>query len=275
MTESAQEPRLGLSAYAGPDAAYWLGQAGFWIDLGGQRLLIDPYLSDSLARKYAGTIFPHIRMMPPPVTPEQLPKPDAVLVTHAHSDHMDGDTLSVLAARFGALLFIVPAAEEQTARKRIGPKARLALVDSGDHVSVGAVSISVFPAAHETRKRDQAGRDHYLGYGISCAGKRLYHSGDCVPFEDLETLVRAYRPDLAFLPINGRDAERAANGVPGNMTLDEAIALCQACQIARLVPHHFGMFAFNTADALALARAECHSAPPTLQLPSPLSPIPL
>ncbi len=45
----------------------WLGQAGFVVRAGGQRLLIDPYLSDHLGRKYAGKEFPHIRLMPPPV----------------------------------------------------------------------------------------------------------------------------------------------------------------------------------------------------------------
>ena len=73
---------------AGP-GLHWLGQAGFWIDTGAHRILIDPYLSDSLARKYAGQANDHRRMMPVPVVPEALPRPDVVLVTHAHTDHMD------------------------------------------------------------------------------------------------------------------------------------------------------------------------------------------
>lgn len=48
------------------------------------------------------------------------------------------------------------------------------------------------------------------------------------------------------MPVNGRDAARAADGVPGNFHLDEALALSAACPF--LVPHHFGMFAFNTID---------------------------
>jgi len=53
-----------------PDQAVglaWLGQAGFALRHTNHRLLIDPYLSDYLAHKYAGTDFPHVRMMPPPV----------------------------------------------------------------------------------------------------------------------------------------------------------------------------------------------------------------
>ena len=53
-----------------PDRAVglaWLGQAGFALRHAHHRLLIDPYLSDHLARKYAGTEFPHTRMMPAPL----------------------------------------------------------------------------------------------------------------------------------------------------------------------------------------------------------------
>ena len=89
---------------------YWLGQAGFLIRAGGRTLLIDPYLSDSLAEKYRGTRFPHERMMPPPIAIGELPPVDCVLVTHQHTDHMDPQTLAPIAKAFPACRFIVPRA---------------------------------------------------------------------------------------------------------------------------------------------------------------------
>ena len=56
-------------------ALAWLGQAGFLVRHAGLRLLIDPYLSDHLARKYAGTEFPHTRMMPAPLDAAAVPWP--------------------------------------------------------------------------------------------------------------------------------------------------------------------------------------------------------
>ena len=50
----------------------WLGQAGFVLRLGGHTVVIDPYLSDSLAAKYAGTLFEHNRAFSPPVDPTEL-----------------------------------------------------------------------------------------------------------------------------------------------------------------------------------------------------------
>lgn len=233
----------------------WLGQAGFWIETGTARLLIDPYLSDSLARKYAGQANDHRRMMPPPVLPEDLPRPDLVLVTHAHTDHMDPDTLAPLAARFPDLPFVAPAAREEIARTRIGATARLILADAGDVLApLPGLRITVLPAAHETKEEDAQGRHVFLGYGIAFGGVTIYHSGDCVPFDGLPAAVRALRPDIALLPVNGRDAARLAAGIPGNFTLAEAVDLARRAQAPFLVPHHFGMFAFNTCDPEAIDR---------------------
>ena len=85
----------GLRAEAGA-ALWWLGQAGFVVAQGGLRIVIDPYLSDSLAEKYRGKPHDHRRMMPPPVAPDKLTGIDWLLCTHGHTDHMDPGTIPPL-----------------------------------------------------------------------------------------------------------------------------------------------------------------------------------
>ncbi len=233
----------------GRPAIAWLGQAGFWIETGRHSILIDPYLSDSLARKYRGKANDHRRMMPVPVAPGHLPRPDLVLVTHAHTDHMDPDTLAPLAERFPDVPFVVPRARMSVARERIGSGANLIGMDAGEtSAPFAGLTITAFPAAHESLERDEDGSHVFLGYGIATAGIRLYHSGDTIPFAGLAEAVSGFRSDIALLPVNGRDEDRLAAGIPGNLTLTEALTLCRQAGIPYLIPHHFGMFAFNTID---------------------------
>ena len=89
----------------------WLGQAGFLVQTAGHVVLIDPYLSDSLAKKYRGQEFSYERLMPVPIGIAEIGRIDAVLCTHRHSDHMDPETLAAVTARHPACRFVVPAAE--------------------------------------------------------------------------------------------------------------------------------------------------------------------
>ena len=257
------ERAQGWPAPGAPGLA-WLGQAGFWIETGRHRVLIDPHLSDSLARKHAGRIHGHRRLMPVPIAPEALPRPDLVLVTHAHGDHMDPDTLGPLRRRFPDLPFVVPAARLDAARERIGAQASLVPADAGQVLEpLEGLLVTVFPAAHETLERDAGGRHPFLGYGLAWEGGRLYHSGDSVPFAELPALVAAFAPDLALLPVNGRDEARLSAGIPGNFHLEEAVDLARSARASVLVPHHWGLFAFNTADPAAVDRAAAGTRAPS------------
>lgn len=245
-----------LSAAApapGTLAAAWLGQAGFLVRTATHTLLIDPYLSDFLAKKYRGCEFPHERLMPPPLAVADVDRLDLVLCTHRHSDHMDPETLREIAARQPGCRFIIPAADEDHARGLGLPADRLLPIDAGETLSpVTTLTVTAVAAAHETLDRDAAGRCRFLGYVVRTKEIAVYHSGDTVVYHDLPTTLGRLGVDCAILPVNGRDEFRATRGVPGNMSAAEAIALCRTAGIPLLVPCHFGMFAFNTAMAADL-----------------------
>src|SRR3954453_5110565 len=73
---------------------WWLGQSGFLMQCHGRHVLFDPYLSDSLTNKYAGTDKPHVRISERIVAPERLDFIDVITSTHGHTDHLDGETLA-------------------------------------------------------------------------------------------------------------------------------------------------------------------------------------
>src|SRR4030081_1497573 len=72
---------------------WWLGQSGFLIQWNGHCVLLDPYLSDSLTKKYESTSKPHVRMSELVIDPGLLDCIDIVTSSHNHTDHLDAETL--------------------------------------------------------------------------------------------------------------------------------------------------------------------------------------
>jgi len=225
---------------------WWLGQSGFLLRSHGRHLLIDPYLSDSLTRKYAATDKPHVRMTARAIAPERLDFIDAVTSSHNHTDHLDAETLLPLLAANPQMTVIAPAANRAFAAERLGvEEARLTPIDDGGAVEVAGFRLHGVASAHETVERDQAGRARFLGYVVEFDGRRLYHSGDCVPYDGLAARLAGWRPDVALLPINGAAPERR---VAGNFNGAEAADLARAMRAKVAIPCHYEMFAFNTAS---------------------------
>ena len=252
LRTTAVDPDL-LSAMQNPPphgalAWWWLGQAGFALRFGPTLLLIDPYLSDSLAEKYRNSEFKHQRVMPIPVAPEAITGCAWVLCTHGHTDHMDAPTLRGLQQQ-STPRFLAPRAEMQRARERGVPADRLVTINAGETMPLtDSIAVEAIASAHERLETDADGNHKFLGYILTIGGVRIYHSGDTIPYPGLVETLADRAIDVAFLPINGRDARRLARGVPGNMTLEEALELCRAAHISHLVCHHFDLFDFNTID---------------------------
>jgi L-ascorbate metabolism protein UlaG (beta-lactamase superfamily) len=221
---------------ADPDRLHlwWLGQSGFLVAWQGRHLLLDPYLSDSLTRKYADTDKPHVRMTELVIEPERLDFVDVVTASHAHTDHLDPDTLHAVTAPL-----VAPAAHRELASERAG-REPLA-IDDGETVSVAGFDITAVPAAHDEIERDAGGRMLHLGYVVRTGPYAIYHAGDTIPYDAL--VARVGPVDVALLPINGRRPERR---VAGNLWGDEAAAIAHAVAARVAVPMHYEQFEFNT-----------------------------
>ncbi len=225
---------------------WWLGQSGFLIKWAGKHLLLDPYLSDSLTKKYAATKKPHIRMSELVMDPARLDFIDVVTSSHNHTDHLDGETLIPLMHANPALQIVIPEANRAFVAERI--KCDLDWptgLDAGQSTEIAGFKFTAVPAAHNEIDRDEQGRCHYLGYVVEFGDFRIYRSGDTLLYDGMEDLLRPFRVDAAFLPINGNDPKR---GVAGNLDCGEAAQLGKAIGAKLVVPCHYDMFTFNTAD---------------------------
>jgi len=215
---------------------WWLGQSGYLVQHEGRHLLLDPYLSDSLTRKYAGTDTPHVRMTRRVIAPDALPPVDVVTSTHNHTDHLDAETLGPVLDNGAAL--VCPAANAAFAQERLGRPPAVAL-GFGERVAIAGFELEAVPAAHP-----EPGPG-YAGYLVRVVGRTLYHSGDTMVFDG--QAERARGADVALLPING---------ALGNMDAVAAAGLAHAIGAGVAIPCHYEMFEFNTADPADFVR-EC------------------
>lgn len=233
---------------APPLQVWWLGQSGFLVGWNGGHLLLDPYLSDSLTRKYAQTDKPHVRVSARVVAPEQLDFVDVVTSSHNHTDHLDPETLQPLARVNVGMRLVCARANHAEARRRSGLEAAQVVgLDPEEPpvaVQIGPFAFRAVPAAHEAVERDAQGRAVHVGFVVSAGPFTLYHSGDTVLYEGLVERLRPLGVDLALLPINGRAPERR---VAGNLWGREAARLARDIGAGVVVPCHYDLFAFNTA----------------------------
>ena len=245
-----------LQAKKNPDQLrlWWLGQSGFLVQCQGRHLLMDPYLSDSLTKKYADTNKPHVRMTERVIAPERLDFIDIVTSSHNHTDHLDGETLIPLWKANPSLRVIVPRANRHFAAERlqVSPDQLTPIQADGEAIEVEPFAFHAIPSAHESLETDENGDHRYIGFIVRAGKWTIYHSGDCILYEGLVEHLKRWKFDIALLPINGRDPKR---GVAGNFTGEEAARLGKDIHAGMVIPCHYEMFEFNTVSPEGFVRA--------------------
>lgn len=231
---------------------WWLGQSGFLLQWRGRHVLIDPYLSDSLTKKYADTDKPHIRMMEIPIKPRYLNFIDVVTSSHNHTDHLDAETLMPILRQNPSIEMVIPEANREFVANRLhfNPDFPIGL-NAGACANINPFTITGIPAAHNEIERDENGFCKFLGYVIEFGPWVIYHSGDTLWREEIIEALSAYRIDMALLPINGNKPERR---VAGNLNPREAAEMGKTIGARRVIPCHYHMFTFNTEDPANFVR---------------------
>ena len=235
-----------MNGVSGAIHIWWLGQSGFLVKWRGGGLLFDPYLSDSLTRKYEGTEKPHVRTTEMALNPRHLRGVDVVTSSHNHTDHLDAETLLALKSANPNMKLVLPEANVDFARKRLGPAGpELLPLNVGTFVEAGPFEIHGITAAHNEVEFDENGHSKYLGFVVRFGDFTIFHSGDTLWHDSLVREVRRWHINVAFLPINGNKPERK---VAGNLNGLQAAALAKAISASIVIPCHYHMFEFNTEE---------------------------
>jgi L-ascorbate 6-phosphate lactonase len=229
----------------------WIGQAGFLVTTPATRLALDPFLSDHPDRRY-----------PSPLAPADLAGTELVLASHQHLDHLDAPALRSLLELDGRARVVVPAPAVPDAAEAGLPPGRLVGARPGEPITAGDVTVHPVPALHGVHMADayrfglpaDGDQVRYLGYVLETPDGRLYHAGDTLRWDGQAELLRRRRVDVALLPINGRDADREARDLVGNLDAGEALALARDAGVGTVVPMHFELMEGNLGDLQAFTR---------------------
>jgi len=151
-----------------------------------------------------------------------LPKPDLILVTDIHGDHLDAGMLEAIG---GSATIVVPAAVAEKLPEKLGKQTTM--LANGETKSVAGVSIEAVPMYNLTADRlkyHNKGRGN--GYVVTLGGKRVYISGDT---EDIPEMRALKNIDVAFVCMN----------LPYTMTVEQAAGAVREFKPKIVYPYHY------------------------------------
>jgi L-ascorbate metabolism protein UlaG (beta-lactamase superfamily) len=200
----------------------WVGHASALLDLGGERVLIDP-----LGRRRC----------------RNLGRYHTILITHAHVDHLNRWTLAALdrSARIVVPRGAAPLVESFGF-------AAVGEVAAGDSFDAGGLAVTAVPTRHDSGRWRKGDAPACVGYVVAGAGVAVHHAGDVdmSDFSLFDDIGRAHRLDAALLPIGGMlpvwyyRARRRALDRGVHIDPDTALEIAGRLRVPAMIPVHWG-----------------------------------
>ncbi len=242
---------------AARSGAFWIGHATFLIRSNGFTILTDPVFGNSTSPMQA--IGPK-RYAPPALTVDELPKIDAILVSHNHYDHLDIEAMTKIAARDPAVSVLVPKGNERLVVD--AGFLRVRGYSAGESVTSGTLEITALPAYHETSRMGfDAHQTLALGWSIRRlgGGPSIYFAGDTAYGPVFKQIRRNFGPhEYVFVPIGAYEPREEVRHV--HASPEEAAKIASELGASVAIGMHWGTFPLS--DEPVMEPAERFKAAP-------------
>jgi L-ascorbate metabolism protein UlaG (beta-lactamase superfamily) len=217
--------------------AAWLGHSTVLLKIEGVTILTDPVFSDKVGLDIGVTTLGLKRIVAPALTRRETPRPDIVLLSHAHMDHLDlaslrslesNRTRVITAAKTGDLL-------------RVPQYAAVSELAWNEEIRIGDVAIRAFEVKHwGARMRSDTWRG-YNGYLIETPRYRVIFGGDTALIDSFRSLRNTRGIDLAVMPIGAYNPWVRAHCTP-----EQAVRMANDAGADFILPVHHSTFQLSS-----------------------------
>lgn len=186
----------------------WIGHSTVLINIFGKIILTDPVFSERIGLYLLGFTYGPSRITYPAMQIEEIPKPDLVLLSHAHMDHMDFESLLNLTNRFPHQLDCITAYNTKDVIEELKWKS-LQEIDWNELTIINDIEIKAlevkhfgwrFPWEKDRSKGFMEDGRSYNAYVIQRNNKKILFGGDTA-YTDLFLKHKSEKVDIAIMPI--------------------------------------------------------------------------
>ena len=221
----------------------WVGHSTILINFYGTVILTDPVMSKRIGVKVFGLTFGPKRIVPPALTIDELPRPDIILLSHAHFDHTDYPTLKKITDKFPNKIKVITAVKTKDVIEDLKWES-VTTVDWKETIEISGIKITAietkhfgwrFPGEKDRSRGYKKGRS-YNAYLLEKNGKGILFGGDTAMTNKYE-IVKNKNIDIAIMPIG---AYNPWNNVHCNP--EEALTMAENMGAKYFIPMHCKTF---------------------------------
>lgn len=214
-SDSKAKPSVKLNYKPEPDkwndnelTLAWIGQSTMLINFFGKWILTDPVLFERIGIYFFGGSIGPSRLTPPALEVHEIPKPDIILLSHAHMDHMDYPTLKTIAEHYPNEIDVITAYLTKDVIMDL-PWKSLHVMDWNDELILQNIRFRANETKHfgwrfpwekdRSRGYMKDGRS-YNSYVIEYKNKKILFGGDTALTDKFQQL-KSENIDVALMPI--------------------------------------------------------------------------
>lgn len=249
--ELKAEPYSGLNYKPEPEnwkdhelTIAWIGHSTVLINFFGKWILTDPVLFERIGIYFLGSSIGPSRVTPPALKINEIPKPDIILLSHAHMDHMDYPTLKHFANEYPNQIDVITAYLTKDVIEDL-PWKSISVMDWNDELLLHDIRFKALEVKHfgwrfpwerdRSRGYMKDGRS-YNAYIIERNGKKILFGGDTAMTNKLQ-VAKDENIEVAIMPIGAYNPWRRNHCNP-----EEALQIADELNAKYFIPIHTKTF---------------------------------